>query len=275
MIKDLLIVIDNGPQAEPFLKTAIRIAEGSRAYCEVAMLSPGPLVAAEFAPLGALYVPDEQLRLEEQARLVEVRALVDDATTPVEVYGVRDDVAWIAHDLKRSHPLADLIVTGPEEAWEVPWLRRRVIETLLLTTGTPLLLLPSNHAFGPIHHAVLGWKPSREASRAVHDLAALAEPGATIDVAMIDAVTNGAGQNRQAVEVERHLVRRGFKVALHTRNTEEWSTVADMLQHFAVEQGADILAVGGYAHSRMREAVLGGVTSQLVAASRLPVLLSH
>jgi nucleotide-binding universal stress UspA family protein len=122
---------------------------------------------------------------------------------------------------------------------------------------------------------VVGWKPSREASRAVHDLVALAEPGAQIDLVMVDAEAGSAGHDKRAVEVERHLVRHGFKVTLHTSRRESWKTVAQMLEHFAVQRGADVLAVGGYAHSRAREVVLGGVTRDLIAQSRLPVLMAH
>ncbi|WP_029934598.1 universal stress protein [Sphingomonas sp. UNC305MFCol5.2] len=274
MIKDLLIVIDNSSAADSFLQAAVAFTERSGARGEVAMLSPGPLAAADLAPFGALYVPDEVLQREEEARLTAVRASIAEAKCPIEVYGLRDDIAWVPHDLRLSRPMADLILVGGPDSWEVPWLHRRVLETLLLSTGTPLLIMPAGRPLGPIHRAVLGWKPSREANRAVHDLVALAEPGAAIDVMLVDEDAK-AGTRPDVVEVERHLNRHGFKPSVHVSPPGDWSSTADMLEHYAVQVGADVLVAGGYAHSRMREAVLGGVTRGLLGQVRLPVLLSH
>lgn len=274
MIKDLLVVIDNSTNSDRFLQTALAFAERLRAHTEVAMLSPGPLASATLAPFGALYVPEDVLAEDEKARLAVVRGSTAAFTCPVEVYGLRDDVAWIAHDLRLSHPLADLILVGGPGSWEVPWLRQRVVETLLLSTGTPLLVLPEEPPLGPIRRAVLGWKPSREANRAVHDLVSFAEPGATIELVIVDDDPKAA-ERAHAAEVERHLVRHGFKTAVHISPAGDWSSTGDMLVHHAVQQQADLLVVGGYAHSRVREVVLGGVTRTLLSTVRLPVLLSH
>lgn len=274
MIKDLLIVIDNSIASEPFLNAAVSFAERSRAYGEVAMLSPGPLAVADLAPFGALYVPDEVLREEEAARLAAVRAAVAGAKCPIEVYGLRDDVAWIARDVRLSHPMADLILIGTKDSWETPWLRRRVLETLLLTTGTPILVLPFDRPLGPVHHAVIGWKPSREANRAVHDFIDLAEPGATVELVIVDA-DEEAGKRPDLAEVERHLGRHGFKVSVHRAPPGDWATTAEVIEHHALHARADLLVVGGYAHSRAREVVLGGVTRNLIESSRVPVLMSH
>ena len=274
MIKDLLVVIDNSAKSDQFLQAAVRFAERAHAIAEVAMLSPGPLASPKLAPFGTLHVPVEVLLKEEKARLEVVRRSIAGAKCPVEVYGISDDVAWIAHDLRLSHPLADLIMVGTPETWEVPWLRRRILESLLLTSGTPVLIMPPQKPLGAIRHAILGWKPSREANRAVHDLVALAEPGATIELVIVDHDSE-ADTKAHAVEAQRHLVRHGFKTSVHVSTPGDWSSVGELLEHHAVRQGADLLVTGGYAHSRAREVVLGGVTRTLLGEVRVPVLLSH
>lgn len=274
MIKDLLVVIDNSTNSDRFLQAAIAFAQRLETHAEVAMLSPGPLASAKLAPLGALYVPDAVLIDEERARLAAVRSSIAQAKCPVEIYGLRDDVAWIVHDLRLSHPLADLIMVGGPTSWEVPWLRQRVLESLLLTTGTPLLIMPEDRSLGPIRKAVVGWKPSREANRAIHDLVALAEPGGAIELVIVDDDAD-ADERADVAEVQRHLLRHGFKTSVHVSPTGDWSSTGEMLEHHAIKQGADVLVVGGYAHSRVREAVLGGVTRTLLGEVRLPVLLSH
>ncbi|UIJ46332.1 universal stress protein [Sphingomonas cannabina] len=275
MIKDLLFVIDNAKRTEPFLKAAVALGESFGAYCEVVTLSAGPLLAAEFAPLGALYLPEDELRRDEEARLAEVRKLVAEATCPVEVYGLRDDVAWIPQDLRLSRPLADLCVVGTEECWEVPWLRRRVLDTLLLSTGTPLLLLPPNKPLGRIRHAIVGWKASPEANRAVHDLVAIAEPGARVELVTVGANPGDANALATVAEAQRHLVRHGFDVSTFALPEGDWSRVAEVLEHHARRRQADLLVVGAYMHSRLRETAFGGVTRDLLSNAIIPVLLSH
>lgn len=278
MIKDLTIVIDNvHAKSAAFLKAAISMSEQWQSHARVTLLTPGPLAAPELAPVGAYFITEESLRALEAERIAAARAIVEGATCPVEVCGFHDDVAWLVGDIRRDSRIADLIVAGSIYSWEVPWLRRRLIETLLISSGTPLLLLPtSNRPLGKVRHAVFGWKPSREAVRALHDLVAIAEPGARIEVVSIDAASeHGAAGGESGSEVRRHLVRHGFEVAVHDIARESWQTVAGALQAFAVEREADLLAIGGYAHSRVREIWLGGVTQDVIAEAELPILLSH
>jgi nucleotide-binding universal stress UspA family protein len=52
-------------------------------------------------------------------------------------------------------------------------------------------------------------------------------------------------------------------------------TIGDAILAYAADDGADLLVMGGYGHSRMREIVLGGATRQVLAQMPLPVLMSH
>lgn len=277
MIKDLTIVIDNvNPKSADFVKSALSMAERWHAHARIALLTPGPLAAAEFAPLGAFYVTEESLRKDETDRIGALHKLVEGVDCPVDVRGFHDDVAWLAGDVRRSRQIADLIVAGSAGSWEIPWLRRRMLETLVLSSGTPLLLLPEGATLGKVGHAVFGWKPSPEANRALHDLIAIAEPGALIDVAMVDGDEHPRGTAVEAGdEVVRHLGCHGLEAEVHVLQLETTQTVAGVLQAFAVQRRADLLAIGGYAHSRLREVWLGGVTDDVIFETKLPVLLSH
>jgi len=249
--------------------------EAHGAHLEVGVLTALPLAATELAPFFELYLPDTVLAQQAAERVEEVRLELARARCPVSVIPFHDDVLWLAGDFRRSRQLADLLLVGPESGWEIPWLRRRMIETMILTSATPLVLLPENRVLGKIRRAVIGWKPSREAVRAVHDLVALAEPGAHIDVVAVGYASQPSEADPAAgEEVKRHLERHGFSAKLHwlyDANADE----AELLQRFAIDAGADLLAIGGFAHSRVREILLGGVTRTLAHANRVPVLLAH
>jgi len=142
----------------------------------------------------------------------------------------------------------------------------------LMASGTPLLLLPPGRSIRNVGHAVLGWKPGPTAMRALQNLVRLAAPGARIDVV---AIKHGlADQPETALEpVLALLHRHGFSVEGHALDRS--GKAQDGLTSFALDRGADLLVVGGFAHSRMREIVLGGVTRSLIDDPRLPVLMAH
>lgn len=273
MIKDILAIVDNAEQAVPFVQEVLAFARVNGAHVAIAALTAGPYLAPEILPIGAAYVPDEILSEDDKRKVDAVAALVARADCPVTVFGLHDDIGWLAGDLMRSHHVADLVLIGAAENWQTPWLRRRVIETSILSSGTPTLLVPSEPRVTAVRHAVLGWKPSPEASRAVHDLVRFCEPGAHIDVVMaVDGKRERA--ERDGEEVRRHLTRHGLDIDLHILPTDGMNE-ADVVHSFAMRSRADLLAAGGFGHSRVREIVLGGVTRSLIADASIPVMLSH
>lgn len=275
MIKDILAIVDNAERATPFVEAVLTFARSNGAHVAIAALTSGPYLAPELLPVGVAYVPDEILSKDDARKVEAVRALVASADCPVTVFGLHDDIGWLAGDLVRSRHIADLILIGAPGHWQTPWLRRRVIETSILSSGTPTMLAPSEPRLTAVRRAVLGWKPSPEANRAVHDLVRFCEPGAHIDVVMaVDRERERERAGRDGEEVRRHLMRHGLDTELHILPTDGMSE-ADVVHGFAMRSRADLLAVGGFGHSRVREIVLGGVTRSLIADASVPVMLSH
>ena len=273
MINDILAIVEHPRKAEPVIKAAIALAEARGAHLKIAVLTPGPVTSPALVPLGAVYLPEPMLEEESRANVAAVETLAADARCPVAVFGLFDDVAWLAGDIRRNRQLADLIMVGPPSTWTLGWLRRHVLETQILSSGTPIFILPPDSQSIQLRRAVIGWKPSAEAARAVHDLVHMLEPGAHIDIVTI-ALKDEGNRDQAGIDVQRHLVRHGFAAEIH-RLEESALRESEALQNFALERRADLLAVGGFAHSRVREVVLGGVTRELVEAPRIPILFSH
>ena len=124
-----------------------------------------------------------------------------------------------------------------------------------------------------IDHVAIAWDASRVAARAVADLIPLLASDCRIAVLTVrDEKPLPSHDIAEALSAS--LTQRGFgaearHVALAGR------TVAEALQEAAIEAGADLLAMGGFGHSRVRDFVLGGATKGIFADLRLPVLLSH
>ncbi|KQN30544.1 universal stress protein UspA [Sphingomonas sp. Leaf34] len=273
MLKSVLAVVDNGDVAAPFLRTVARFAEASGAHLEVAVLTPAPMTSPALAPFGALYVPEVVLMGDDAANVAQVQGALRDFGAARDVFGFHDDVAWLAGDLRRSRQVADIIVLGALETWATPWLRRRVAQTLIRASGTPLLILPFDADITRVHRAILGWTPSPEATRALHALIQLAEPDAVIDIVTVGDKLHQCEREKDAHgEVKRHLSRHGFTAQGHWIVNAE-KPPAETLTLYAKEQNADLLVIGGFAHTRVRDIVLGGVTRDFVESSTVPILI--
>jgi nucleotide-binding universal stress UspA family protein len=275
MLKDLLAIVDSAKQCAPFLANAVSLAERHGAHLTVVVLTSYPLVAVELAPFGSLFIPEDALAKDEREKLAAVRSLLERTGISFEVRGIREDVALIPRYAGIEGRYADLVLFGTADSYEIGWLRRRVIETEMLSAGSPLMILPTSVAPRPINYAVLGWNASPEAGRVARDLVGLAEPGARIDVVAVDARPTDSGHGAEpGSDIARHLARHGFEIQVHELPSCS-RPVADVLQGFARMRNADLLAIGAYAHSRVREVILGGVTRDLIEESNLPILMSH
>lgn len=274
MIRIISTVVDEPGLAQKFLGLVLGDARARNIYTYLTVLTAAPLVAAELAPLGSLYIPENELRADALEAIAALRAAIGGDNDTLLVKGIYGDVSWLAHDLRNEDDIADLAVLGPGETWAVPWLRRRTVDTLLMASGTPLLLLPEDKGLPPFRHITLGWKPSAQAIRTVRAIAALAEPGAKVDVVTVGPKPTDAAMAPQGhCGIADYLTRHGFEAECHWVEREHSTAAA--LEEFAIKAKADVLAVGGFAHSRVREIVLGGVTRSLVRRAPLPVLMAH
>ena len=147
-----------------------------------------------------------------------------------------------------------------------------LLEAALLYSGRPLLIAP---AHAPRHlgrHIAIGWKDTPEAARAVS--ATLPLLRAADSVTVIAVQEDGGQDDGSAARLSDAL--RWHNQATTLQVVPPGSAdPADVLLSAAGKAGADLLVMGGYSHSRMREAVFGGVTRHVLRASALPVLMAH
>ncbi|NDU99866.1 universal stress protein [Pseudoroseicyclus tamaricis] len=178
---------------------------------------------------------------------------------------------WLLETLRA----ADLVVLGradpaamrPEDKWAQ--------EAAIRHGGRPVLMLPEGRGLpAPVRRLMIGWSPTREATRAAHDALALAAPGATIDLLRVH---NHATPSALALDSRHDLAaaldRQGYAVSLVDREAPAGETAKTLLSA-ALETEAELVATGAYGHSRTYDFVVGAVTRHLVEGATLPVLLS-
>ena len=76
------------------------------------------------------------------------------------------------------------------------------------------------------------------------------------------------------IDVAKHLARHGIDVELK-RLVRGDIDISDLILSHAADMSTDLIVMGGYGHSRLREFVLGGVTRALLQSMTVPVLMSH
>jgi nucleotide-binding universal stress UspA family protein len=272
MLKDLLAIVDGSERSFATVDTAIELAGHHRAHLELSVLfEQVPLVAAvDPAGYGIALQACEESNLEE---LAVIRAKVAKAGMGIALSHACLDPVEFSDFARCAGQDLDMALIGPNASWNSSRHRRRVVEALILQAGTPTLLFPQAWQPSLFRHAVLGWNGSPEAAHAARSFVAILEPGASIDVVMVDETgTTDEDGAKPCEDIGSHLARHGFAVRLYTRSANGMSA-AEVLQGFAATREAQLLAIGAYTHSRLREGLLGGATRELIDASSVPVLM--
>jgi nucleotide-binding universal stress UspA family protein len=124
-----------------------------------------------------------------------------------------------------------------------------------------------------LDHVMICWDGSRAATRAIADGMPLLERAKQIEVVIIAA--NEAKSNElPGVDLGQHLARHGLKIDVKRMTAPDIDVAATILS-YAADTGTDLIVMGGYGHSRLREFVLGGVTRGILESMTVPVLMSH
>jgi nucleotide-binding universal stress UspA family protein len=167
---------------------------------------------------------------------------------------------------------ADLIVASQTDAdWPLTeWVD--VADGVAMESGRPVLIVPNGRASPDIGSRVLvAWNRRREAARAVFDaLPLLKQAGAT----RVVSIGEGDDDIEPATDICHSLVRHGVK-ADKTQQVRAAVGAGPALMAEAEAFGADLVVMGCYGHSRLREFVFGGATRHFLQKMRVPVLMSH
>jgi nucleotide-binding universal stress UspA family protein len=149
-------------------------------------------------------------------------------------------------------------------------------ERIALAAGRPVLVVPYAGTFAAVGQRVLvAWNAGREATRAVNDALPLLEGAAKVTVL---AVNPGGGIHGHGdvpgADIALHLARHGVRAEASALTSGDVDVGALLLSQ-AADLDADLIVMGAYGHSRLRELVLGGATREILRSMTVPVLLSH
>ncbi len=276
--KDLLVLVDDSAASVARLDLAARLAAQSDAhltglYTVNDVLLPGYIEAE---------LPDTLRASRRQNREEQTARQADRFATVMRQYGLTDRSEWLAVDGDPTIAAAvrgryaDLIIVGqpdPDRDRDTPVAQPA---DLLFEAGRPLLVVPYAGRFTSIGERVLvGWNGSREAARAIGDALPVLSRAKRVVVMAANpkAGPHGLG-DEPCADIARHLSRHGCKVEA-THVVTDVVEPGDTLLNTAADEGCDLLVMGAYGRSRLRELVLGGMTRFILQRMTVPVLMSH
>jgi nucleotide-binding universal stress UspA family protein len=187
----------------------------------------------------------------------------------------RSAYASPADYVAREARAVDLVITGADRTGGLgdPLWRLDPSE-LVMNLGRPMMIVPPEVDRLKLASVVVGWKDTREARRAVVDALPLLQRAKEVTVVeIIENDDDRHGAARRVSDVVAWLGRHKID-ACHMVPNLRGNAVEQLVSH-ASDIGADVIVAGAYGHTRLREWVFGGVTRDLITASKVCSVLSH
>jgi nucleotide-binding universal stress UspA family protein len=267
--KDLLVHIDSSSHCAARLALAVTLARRFGAHLTGLHVMPtlaiSPFIADQFptAMLDEGHAKIAQLRDDARALFAAASQPLGSETEWRETRGDLVDVVRLA---ARNADLAILGQADPSaDGADLP-------AQVVLGSGRPALLVPYAATFANVGGRVLvAWNGSAQAARAVNDALPFLQSAERVIVVTVNQGGNITGD----ADIVRHLARHGVEAEIGDIVTDHHGSVGDLLLSRASDEAADLIVMGAYGHSRLRELVLGGVSRALLAHMTVPVLMAH
>lgn len=273
--KTLLIVLTDPAQVKDALASAVILTRRLDAHLDVLCLGVDQTQAVAFYPGTSIVLLDQSILAAQE----DATALGNAARKILE----QEDIRWSIED--GAAPMAGLSQLVAERSRYCdlllalrPGTRNRdaeyVIEAALFSGQIPVLLIPSSPLSASWQRVVLGWDQSNEALRAVRAALPLLQSAQSLSIAIIDPPAYGAERSDPGGALSQMLSRHGVhaEVSVLARTLP---SIAEEINRHVLDKGADLLIMGAYGHSRLRESILGGTTRSMLEKAMVPVFMAH
>ncbi|HWM81782.1 MAG TPA: universal stress protein [Pseudolabrys sp.] len=279
--KDSLLVLTTYPEPTPVaaIDDAVAIAEAlgsklSAVACSVKLRTPGSLFADMLIDIPAMTAAEfEKSATAAEQLLAAFRSTAEKHDVFQQVIaesGGAAEVPEIIVDHARLHDLS--IVPVPSGELIDPW----YAEAVIFGAGRPVMVMPQTRRTGrpfSLGTAVVAWDFSRPAARAVADALPILKRMQRVHVLTVTSEKE-IKTRQSAAALAAHLARHGVEVVLDSVDAGG-RRIGTLMEAHVQACGADLLVMGAYGHSRVRQFILGGATRSMLQRPPVPVLLSH
>jgi nucleotide-binding universal stress UspA family protein len=278
--KDLLLVLTTYPEptAVSALDDAVAVAAAlggrlSAIACQVKVQVPGSVLGHAIGDVPGMIAAEAKKSATHAEKLL---AAFEDGAERSGIFQERIletcltfEVPSVLVDYARLRDLT--LVSIPEGEHVSRW----YAETIIFGSGLPTMVLPEvrKRPEFALNTVIVAWDFSRPAARAVADALPLLEKSKRVFVL---TVTNEKviDTRRSSAELAKHLARHGVNVTLDIADAKGRS-IGEAIESYVASRNGDLLVMGAYGHSRLREFILGGATKSMLARPPVPIFFSH
>lgn len=270
-IKDVLLVLETGtPQAAK--DYALSFASQLGAHLSIAAV-PAQLITPISAggdypyELIAMIAEEAKTDAKQTYDKIAAEAPANVQTQMVNVDGISGLAQSEIGELARHFDLAITAQAGPDSSDD------SLINVTLFDSGRPVIVVPFiQKQAAKFGHILVAWDRSAVAARALNDALPLLRRAGKVELVRITPEGTPT-EELPGYNISRHLARHGVNAEL--RMLPASSDVAAALLSYAADSGADMLVMGGYGHSRLRQFFFGGTTREILKSMTLPIFLAR
>ncbi|MEX2519714.1 MAG: universal stress protein [Paracoccaceae bacterium] len=215
------------------------------------------------------YIAKAAEEAEEQAKKAEAALAAAGVLSDVE--RLARTPGEFARALAARAQFADLVVLSPPYGSDAASVATEAFESTLFDGDAPVLVIGEGQSAPKSGVALIAYDGGREALRAVRGATPFLKTAEAVEICVVGA---SAEREERAGMLAQRLSRLGVAVELRVDPGGD-VTIAETLTRRVRETGADLLVMGGYAHSWLREYVVGGATRGIAAAPPAPTLFAH
>ena len=274
--KTILVHLTDKRRAEALLEPAIHLATRHNAHLigmHIYASLPAPPIAVPYATkiLGSAAAFERAETEEISAAFTRMTANQPFVAEWRALKVPHVDLASVVLDHGRA---ADLIIAAQTDPdWDLSPLMD-FPERLALESGRPVLVVPYVGRYPEIgRNVVIAWKATREAARAAFDSLPILAQAEKVQVLEVRERHDGASHGPDPI-IAASLARHGIKATVRSSIATDMSVGNEIFSRLA-DADADLLVMGAYGHSRMREFVFGGATRHIARHMTVPTLFSH
>jgi len=275
MIKDVMVHLDGTAGDE------VRLAAGN----DIADVFHSHIVGLFLNVLPVLIVPEDGIGSMQSAELLNQARTAGDKVEeklsqrltrlqkPVELrrFDILNDTAGdvAAREARTADAFVALRPNGASRGAE------ELVEGVLFGSGRHVWLLPTRKsAKAAFDRILVAWNGSRESARALAEALPYLHKAKEAVVVVIDETSATEGQAIVGKDAINHLRHHGITAVLHRAIVRDNDIAATLIAE-ARRLKADLIVMGGYGHSRLREWLMGGATYKLLHKSPVPLLIAH
>jgi nucleotide-binding universal stress UspA family protein len=276
MIKDVLVNLDVDSSPDVTADYAVSVARAFEAHISaVAFTYEAVLPGSIFGRAALQVIEAERARYETAAQnaVAKFKEGVRQTALSAEAQVVKAGMTKAGEtfgQLARRFDLAIVAQSQPNKSTA----RQLILEAALFDSGRPMLVVPYIQRTGlKLDSVMMCWDGSRSAARATGDAMPFLARAKAVEVVLV-ASEAGKSDEIAGADIAHHLARHGLKVELKQIVARDVDVANTILSH-AADAETDLIVMGGYGHSRLREFVLGGATRGILSAMTVPTLMSH